>query len=94
MPGEVFVSPALGRLLDSRTGRVYRLRFPGRIAGTLGRPVLHDPNELVAMVGMTPALMDGATRITDWSAAEPPSHPRPGTPSTGGSSTSSPPSAS
>ena len=37
-PGEVLVSPALGRLLDSRSGRVYRLRFPGHVAGTLGGP--------------------------------------------------------
>jgi hypothetical protein len=70
-PGEVFVSPALGRLLRSDRGRIYRLRFPGRIGGTLGRPVLHDPGELVAMVGMPPGRLSGATRITDWRAAEP-----------------------
>ncbi|MGH3074511.1 MAG: FtsX-like permease family protein, partial [Gaiellales bacterium] len=70
-PGEVFVSPALGRLLESDRGRVYRLRFPGRIDGTLGRGVLHDPDELVAMVGVTPDRLTGATRITDWGAAQP-----------------------
>jgi hypothetical protein len=70
-PGEVLVSPALGRLLDSRSGRVYRLRFPGHVAGTLGRPVLHDPNELVAMVGMPADLLNGATRITGWSRLAP-----------------------
>jgi hypothetical protein len=72
-PGEVFVSPALGRLLESDRGRVYRLRFAGRIDGTLGRAVLHDPDELVAMVGMAPDRLAGATRITDWAAAQPPS---------------------
>jgi hypothetical protein len=70
-PGEVFVSPALGRLLKTDRGRVYRLRFPGRIAGTLGRPVLHDPDELVAMVGVPPGRLSGATRITDWRMAQP-----------------------
>jgi hypothetical protein len=69
-PGEVFVSPALRSLLSSDAGRVYRLRFPGRVDGTLGRAVLHDPDELVAMVGMPPSLLeDGAARITDWKAA-------------------------
>jgi hypothetical protein len=71
VPGQVLVSPALRRLLDSPSGRVYRLRFPGHVAGTLGRPVLHDPNELVAMVGMPPAMMNGATRITNWSRLAP-----------------------
>ena len=71
-PGEVFVSPALGRLLDSAGGRVYRLRFPGRVDGTLGRAVLHDPNELVAMVGLPPGLLGDATRVTDWHAQPPP----------------------
>src|SRR5437773_5547768 len=69
--GQVLVSPALGRLLDSPSGRVYRLRFPGRVAGTLGRPVLHDPNELVAMVGMPASLLADATQITDWSGSAP-----------------------
>lgn len=73
-PGQVLVSPALGRLVDSSRGRVYRLRFPGRIDGTLGRAVLHDPNELVAMVGMPAARLAGATRVTDWNAP-PPSEP-------------------
>jgi ABC-type antimicrobial peptide transport system permease subunit len=75
-PGEVFVSPGLRRLLDSPPGRVYRLRFPGRIDGALGRAVLHDPNELVAMVGMPPGRLGGATRVTSWKA------PVPGGPST------------
>jgi hypothetical protein len=70
-PGEVYVSPALRRLLDSPRGRVYRLRFPGRIDGALGRAVLHDPTELVAMVGMLPARLGDATRVTSWSTAAP-----------------------
>jgi hypothetical protein len=61
-PGEVFVSPALGRLLG----------FPGRVDGTLGRAVLHDPNELVAMVGLPPGLLGDATRVTDWHFQPPP----------------------
>jgi FtsX-like permease family protein len=74
-PGEVFVSPALRRLLDSPRGRVYRLRFPGRVDGALGRAVLHDPTELVAMVGTPPARLGDATRVTGWSAPAPePSH--------------------
>ncbi len=76
-PGEVFVSPALQHLLGSSRGRVYRLRFPGRIDGTLGRAVLHDPTELVAMVGMPAARLGGAARVTSWNTPQPP-EPSPG----------------
>ena len=71
-PGEIFVSPALSRLLHSPSGRVYRLRFPGRIDGTLHRAVMHDPHELVAMVGMPARLLGGATRVTNWNSPLPP----------------------
>jgi hypothetical protein len=69
--GEVFVSPALRDLLGSSNGRVYRLRFPGRIAGTLGQDVLHDPRELVAMVGLPASALAGAPRVTDWNGPRP-----------------------
>jgi hypothetical protein len=70
-PGEVFVSPALSRLLHSPSGRVYRLRFPGWIDGTLHRAVMHDPHELVAMVGMPARLLGGATRVPNWNSPLP-----------------------
>ena len=34
--------------------------------------VLHDPDELVAMVGMPPALLGDATRVTSWNSRLPP----------------------
>jgi hypothetical protein len=70
-PGEVLVSPALKRLLDSNQGAVYRQRFPGRVASTLGPAVLHDPSELVAIVGVEPGALRDAYRVTDWHAARP-----------------------
>lgn len=54
-PGEVWVSPALKRLLARLPADQLGARLPGRVAGTLGRSALVFPEELVAVVGRTPS---------------------------------------
>ncbi|MFJ5775992.1 ABC transporter permease [Streptomyces sp. NPDC093094] len=45
--GELVVSPALERLLNSDEGALLRERLPGRITGTVGRAGLIGPSELL-----------------------------------------------
>jgi len=52
-PGEVWVSPALKSLLARLPAGELARRFPGPVTGTLGRPAIVHPNELVAVVGRT-----------------------------------------
>jgi hypothetical protein len=56
--GEVYVSPALRRLLDRQDddGRLAD-RFPGEIAGTIGSDGLAHPDELVAVVSPGPGVL-------------------------------------
>jgi hypothetical protein len=49
--GEVFVSPALARLLEQEPAERLADRFPGTVAGTIGPDGLAHENELVAVVG-------------------------------------------
>ncbi|MER7480241.1 ABC transporter permease [Streptomyces sp. NPDC126510] len=51
-PGELWVSPALGALLDRLPDD--RHPVPGTPAGTLGRAALAHPDELVAVIGHRP----------------------------------------
>jgi hypothetical protein len=53
-PGEMWVSPALRRLLSGVPGGEFADRFGGRTAGVLERPALAYPDELVAVVGHRP----------------------------------------
>jgi len=50
-PGELFVSPALERLLRSDDGRLLRARLPEPIAGTIGDAGLEGPAELAFYLG-------------------------------------------
>ncbi|MEJ2857243.1 MULTISPECIES: FtsX-like permease family protein [unclassified Saccharothrix] len=49
--GEVFVSPALARLLDSPEGELLRERFPQRRAGLIGLAGLNAPHDLAFVAG-------------------------------------------
>ncbi|WP_235487934.1 FtsX-like permease family protein [Streptomyces roseoverticillatus] len=63
-PGEMVVSPALGRLLDSDAGKLLRERLPYRTAGTIAPAGLVGPGELFFYAGdgrLAPG--DGAVRI-------------------------------
>ncbi len=53
--GEVFVSPALARLLATTPADALGDRLPGRCAGTVGRAALASPDSLVAFVGRSAA---------------------------------------
>jgi hypothetical protein len=50
-PGDMLVSPALKRLLDSGDAELLRERIPYRISGTIAAPGLQEPNELTYYAG-------------------------------------------
>jgi hypothetical protein len=53
-PGEVAVSPAMRRLLESTPDDQLDDRYPGRVTATIGDAGLAHPDELVALIGRTP----------------------------------------
>ncbi|MFF7021337.1 FtsX-like permease family protein [Streptomyces klenkii] len=71
-PGEMVVSPALGRLLDAGDGKLLRERLPYRTAGTIAPAGLIGPSELFFYAGddkLAPG--DGAVRIDRFGDGEP-----------------------
>ena len=64
-PGEMVVSPALGRLLDSPDGRLLAERLTYERAGTIAPEGLSGPAELYYYVG-TDALGDNAVRVAEF----------------------------
>ena len=60
-PGEVAVSPALRRLLEATPDDGLDARYPGRIVATIGDQGIAHPDELVAVIGLTPEEL-GAVR--------------------------------
>ncbi|MER6558223.1 FtsX-like permease family protein [Streptomyces sp. NPDC001027] len=67
--GEMVVSPALGKLLDSGDARLLRERLPYRIIGTIGERGLVGSHELAYYAGASGlTLSDGAlaTRLTEF----------------------------
>ncbi|GAA4881614.1 FtsX-like permease family protein [Kitasatospora terrestris] len=59
-PGEYFASPALAELIRSTPADRLGDRFPGRLAGTIADAALPSPDALIAVVGRTPAEVEGA----------------------------------
>lgn len=53
-PGEVAVSPAMRRLLESTPDDELDNRYPGRVTATIGDEGLAHPDQLVALIGRTP----------------------------------------
>ena len=53
-PGEVAVSPAMRRLLESTPDDELDDRYPGRVTATIGDQGLAHPDQLVALIGRTP----------------------------------------
>ncbi|GAA1634503.1 ABC transporter permease [Nonomuraea maheshkhaliensis] len=53
-PGQYYASPTLARLLASVPPEQLGDRFPGTLAGTVGRAALSGPDELTVVVGRTP----------------------------------------
>jgi hypothetical protein len=62
-PGELAVSPALLRLLESTPDDELRDRFPGRITLTIGPDGLAHDNELVGIIGRTPEQLRGVRSV-------------------------------
>jgi hypothetical protein len=60
--GQYYASPALAALIRSVPRDQLGARFPGRLAGTIGRQALTGPDELVIYVGYAPA------RLASWPA--------------------------
>jgi hypothetical protein len=53
-PGEVAVSPAMRRLLESTPADQLDDRYPGHVTATIGDEGLAHPDQLVALIGRTP----------------------------------------
>ncbi|MCS0602377.1 ABC transporter permease [Streptomyces sp. LP11] len=64
-PGEMVVSPALRRLLDSGDGKLLRERLPYRVVGTIGEPGLIGSQELAYYAGAKGL----ASHINGWQTA-------------------------
>lgn len=63
-PGEVLVSPALGRILDSADGALLAPRVPGEVVGEVGAEGLEHPTELLMYVG-SDTLRDGPEGVME-----------------------------
>ncbi|WP_079152484.1 FtsX-like permease family protein [Streptomyces sp. RTd22] len=71
--GEMFVSPALKKLLASDEGKLLRDRFPYRIAGVIGDSGLSGPTELRYYAGITPKQFDSVPsgyHLNAWGATD------------------------
>ncbi|MFD4973696.1 ABC transporter permease [Streptomyces sp. NPDC058424] len=64
-PGEMVVSPALGELLDSGSGRLLRERLPYRVVGTIAESGLIGSREMAYYAGTE----NLAPRINGWQVA-------------------------
>jgi hypothetical protein len=60
-PGEVAVSPAMRRLLESTPDDELDDRYPGHVTATIGDAGLAHPDQLVALIGRTPDQLDEVT---------------------------------
>jgi hypothetical protein len=61
-PGEAFVSPSLGALLETPAGALLRRRVPGKVVGVIGDEGLLYPGEMIGYVS-PPASVQG--RVSD-----------------------------
>jgi hypothetical protein len=64
-PGQVVVSPALARLLDSADGALLRPRLPADVIGQIGPAGLSGPQELSFFAGISPAQVGPDTLVDD-----------------------------
>jgi hypothetical protein len=72
--GEYYASPALTALLRSTPAGQLADRFPGRLAGPIGRQALPAPNSLLVIIGRTAAQMSqtpGAVKVSRIDASPP-----------------------
>ncbi len=62
-PGEMAASPHLAQLLRTTDPALLGDRFPGRVTETIGKSALQSSDELVVVVGHTPAELDGEAGV-------------------------------
>ncbi|HKA04008.1 MAG TPA: FtsX-like permease family protein, partial [Acidimicrobiales bacterium] len=62
-PGEYAASPALERLMERTPATELGDRFPGQLVATVGHDALQSPDDLVVIVGDTPAELQGDPRV-------------------------------
>ncbi len=60
-PGEYAASPALARLMATTPPGMLAQRYPGRSVATIGRQALTGPDQLMIIVGHTPATLRAYT---------------------------------
>jgi FtsX-like permease family len=73
-PGQVYVSPALGRLLRSTPASQLGDRYPGHQVGTIGQSALPSPDSLLIIIGHTVAQLSrapGAVQVTSIQTVSP-----------------------
>lgn len=63
-PGEVAVSPAMRRLLETEPDDELDDRYPGRVTATIGDQGLAHPDQLVALIGRTPDQLGEVTSMS------------------------------
>jgi hypothetical protein len=64
-PGQKAVSPALARLLTSVSPQQLADRYPGRTVATIGDAALRYPDQLLVVVGHTPAELRGQPAVDE-----------------------------
>ncbi|MFI0901520.1 FtsX-like permease family protein [Streptomyces sp. NPDC020983] len=64
-PGEFYASPAMAELLRDTPAAQLADRYPGRLAGTVGKEALPGPDSLVVVIGRRPAELAGQRDATE-----------------------------
>ncbi|MFI0722807.1 FtsX-like permease family protein [Streptomyces sp. NPDC021224] len=64
-PGEFYASPAMAALLRDTPAAQLADRYPGRLAGTIGKAALPGPDSLVIVVGHRPDELAGQPGTTE-----------------------------
>ncbi|GLZ04047.1 hypothetical protein Acsp03_15130 [Actinomadura sp. NBRC 104412] len=59
-PGQYYASPALQKMLRSEPAAEFGDRYPGSLAGTIGKEALPSPDSLIVVVGHAPRDLTGA----------------------------------
>lgn len=73
-PGEFYASPAMAALLRSTPAAELGDRYPGHLAGTLGKAALPGPDSLLVVIGHRPGELagrDGAVEVRGIAARSP-----------------------
>lgn len=64
-PGELVVSPAVARILESADGDALRARLPAKVVGEIGKPGLVDASDLTVYSGEEPTRLAGEKQLSE-----------------------------